>query len=304
MKSLISIVIPAYNEEEAIPQLLKRLLNVIASLARYNFEIIVVENGSIDNTLRKLLEARRYDKRIKIIQLVKNATCDGGIIAGLTYASGDAAIIMMADLQDIPELIPEFLAKWKEGYEIVYGIVAKRKNMKLTRKLGTYLFYKTMNILSKGLVPENASDFRLIDKKVYQVVLSMSEHHKFFRGMVVWTGYKTVGIPFIRPDRIAGKSKADLTTVIKVAMNGMISFSFLPLRIAWFMSLLLLVACLISLFTASRQMTLVFLLFTFTSAMIAIQGEYLGRILEEVRDRPQFVIRNTFGLTQVLKKKS
>ncbi|MDP3941914.1 MAG: glycosyltransferase family 2 protein [bacterium] len=301
MKKIINIVIPAFNEELVIQELTRRLSLLMDKLPKYTFEVIVVENASTDDTLKELLRARKKDQRFKILQLSTNYGCDGAIVAGVHYARGDAVIIMMADLQDVPELIPEFLKRWEEGYDIVYGIVKKRVHMGLMRRFGTFLFYKIMSKLSKGLIPENVSDFRLIDRKVYRVILSMPEHNKFFRGLVMWTGYKKIGIPFIRPDRIAGKSKADLPTMLSVALNGIISFSSLPLRISWLIAGLFISGMLISLIVLRFQLSLIFFSLSLVTILISIQNEYIGRILEEVRGRPHFVVQNTYGFSKTKK---
>lgn len=296
MKKLISIVIPAFNEEEVIEELVRRLSSVASTCKKYEFEFIVVDNGSIDNTFSKLLNARKKDKRVKILKLVKNATCDGGIIAGLSYAIGDAAIVMMADLQDDPDLIPKFLKKWEEGYSIVYGIVKKRKNIKFTRRLATYLFYKLMTILTQGFLPENVSDFRLMDRKAYSIITRLPEHNKFFRGLVMWTGFKEIGIEFDRPKRFAGRSKAYFLTVLSVAVNGIISFTNLPLRIFWIFVLFFSFYVLFSLFQGISQYSLILVILLFLALMIAMQGEYTLRIFEEVRNRPNFIVQETYGL--------
>lgn len=298
MKKLISIVIPAFNEEEVIPQLVKQLKKTAEICKNYQFEFIVVDNGSVDNTFDLLVKARKTEKRIKILRLVKNATCDGGIVAGLTYAKGDAAIVMMADLQDDPALIPQFLKKWEQGYAIVYGIVKKRKNVRFTRRLGTFIFYKLMTLLTQGFLPENVSDFRLMDKKAYTIITKLPEHNKFFRGLVMWTGFKQIGIPFDRPKRFAGKSKAYFFTVLTVAINGVIAFTNLPLRISWLFVLLFLGLALFSLFQGFTQTTLILFVLFLISIMLAIQGEYILRIFEEVRNRPNFIVQEMYGLDE------
>lgn len=296
MKDLISIVIPAYNEEAVMEELVFRLTYVLNKLSSFNFEIIIVENGSMDATLVKLLAARKKDKRIKILQLAKNEGCDGAIVAGLTYARGQAAIVMMADLQDIPELIPEFIQKWKSGYEIVYGIVKKRKGVRITRKIGTYIFYKIINFITKGAVPENVSDFRLLDKKVYSVIAHIPEHNKFFRGLVVWTGYRRIGISFDRPKRFAGESKADFSTALSVAINGIIAFSNFPLHIPWIFSIILFMMSVFLYFTNGFFSFLVLFSFSVVFGVLGIQSEYIGRIFEEVRKRPNFIVQNAYGI--------
>lgn len=296
MKDLISIVIPAYNEEEVVPKLCSRLTNVIDSLPHFKFEVIIVENGSTDNTLELLLKERKKDSRIKVLQLAKNESCDGGIIAGLTFAKGDAAIVMMADLQDIPELIPKFIEEWKKGYDNVYGIVKKRAGVPITRRIGTHIFYRIIDFLTKGSVPQNVSDFRLMDKKVYKEIVLMSEHNKFFRGLVMWTGYSHVGIPFNRSKRYAGKSKAHFLVVCQVALNGIISFSGFPLRMSWIFSVLLLISSIFMLLFNVFTMSIILFVLTFFSIMLAIQGEYIARIFDEVRNRPNFIVSKTYGL--------
>ena len=223
MSPLISLVIPAYNEAANIPELAKRLRAVFQKLPQYNFEVIIVENGSSDTTLAKLQVIRRKDKRFKILQLSRNFGCDGGIAAGLSYAKGNASIIMMADLQDPPEMISKFLRQWEKGYEIIYGIVRQRQGTSAIRNLNSQIFYKIMNRLTGGLFPENVSDFRLIDKKVYRAIVNMPEHNKFMRGMVMWAGFTRMGVEFNRPPRFAGESKANLSTVLQVAINGIFS---------------------------------------------------------------------------------
>lgn len=310
MKKLISIIIPAYNEEGNINELAKRLRTVFGKNRRYHFEVVVVDNGSADKTFEKLLAVRQKDKRFKILQLSRNFGCDDGIAAGLHFATGDAGIIMMADLQDPPEMISKFIDKWEQGYEMVYGIVSQRQKIAWTRELSTRLFYKIINILTQGRLPENVSDFRLIDKRVYQVINAMPEHNKFMRGMVMWTGFSSTGIKFKRPPRFAGKSKADFRTVFKVALNGIFSFSYFPLKLITFLGVAL---SLITFSLIIMQLTryainvqvelgksifiiLISFLFGILFLILGVIGEYLARIYDEVKGRPNFVVRQKIGL--------
>ena len=295
MKKLISIVIPVYNEEEVIVELSKRLNNAINRILKYNFEIIMVENGSIDDSFDLLVNERKKNKKIKIIQIVKNVGTDGALIAGLSYAKGDAALVMMADLQEDPKLIPVFIDKWEKGYEIVYGIVKNRKKLGTVRKLETFFYYKFIKLTTNNLVIENASDFRLMDKNVYKLVSSLPEHDKFFRGLVNWTGFKQIGIEFDRSPRFAGESKAYFTTVLKVALNGIFSFTsilnYIPLLFSFISFLLFTILIFLhELFTAIET-----LLFSFVFLVLAIILEFLRRILTETRNRPQFIIREKIG---------
>ncbi|KKQ24795.1 MAG: Glycosyl transferase family 2 [Candidatus Roizmanbacteria bacterium GW2011_GWC2_37_13] len=310
LKKLISIVIPIYNESLVIPELIKRLTNFINKNPKYEFEIILVENGSEDESFKLLKKYTGLDKRFKVLQLSKNFGCDGGIIAGMRFAKGDACVIMMADLQEPVELIFDFIKKWEQGYEIVYGIVKKR-TAGLLRNLNSRLFYKIINSLTNNMFPENASDFRLIDKKVYETINSMGEQNKYLRGLVIWTGFKHIGIPFNRAKRFAGESKADFKTALYVALNGIFSFSYLPLRLVsvlgvaiTFISVILIVVYLYLYFVHGREApgaaTMILLtlsLFGILFFVLGIISEYLARIYDEVKSRPTYIVKNKVNLT-------
>ena len=295
MAKLISIVIPAYNEERVIPELGRRIQSVTNSIP-YSFEIIFVENGSSDRTIEELFILRKKDKRFKIVVLPKNVGCDNGIMAGLTYAKGDAIIIMMADLQEPPELIGKFIKKWEKGYDIVYAVVKKREDLTFIRRVEIYIFYKVMGFLSHGTIIENSSDFRLIDRKVNDALLRMPEHGKFFRGIVMWTGFKKVGIQFDRAPRFAGKSKAYFGTVATIAINALFGFSNAPHQFQWILLFVSLLVAVASLFFQSFTQHFVFLILILINITILIQNQYLVRILEEARNRPQFMVSETHGI--------
>jgi len=310
MKKMISIIIPAYNEEAVIGELKKRLQQIMNQCKNYDFEVIIVENGSADTTFEQLISVHHEDPRFKIVQLSRNFGCDGGITAGLAYAKGDAAVIMNADLQDPPELIPSFIQKWKSGYEIVYGVIQKREGVNVIRRVLSRAAYMIIFKLSNHMIPENASDFRLIDRKVYTIINSLKEKNKFLRGLVVWTGFKQIGVPFERQPRFAGESKADFRTVWHVAMNGIFSFSYFPLKIATFLGFLLstltfLMALVeISLyFMYGREVpgfTTIILVILFCFGMVflilGIMGTYIERIYDEVKERPNYIVRNEVGV--------
>ncbi|MFA6081588.1 MAG: glycosyltransferase family 2 protein [Patescibacteria group bacterium] len=309
LKKLISIVIPVYNEEESLPELIKRILNFIKSFTSYSFEIIFVENGSNDRSYSILSRSARLDKRIKVLQLSKNFGGEGGIEAGIHYAKGDALVIMMADLQEPLSLIKDFIIKWEQGYEIVYGVVKKR-TASFFRNIFSIIFYKLINLLTGNMFPENASDFKLIDKKVYETVNKMSEQNKYLRGVIIWTGFKQIGIPFDREKRFAGESKADLKTVIDIALNAVFSFSYVPLRIMsvfgiaiTFLSFILMFFYMYLFVVHGRStpgiMTIIMaLLFLFGILFLfmGILSEFLARIYNEVKRRPLFIERNKINL--------
>lgn len=308
-KKLISIVIPAYNEAPVVDELAKRLKTVSSMLPEYDFEMIVVENGSHDETFQKLMMIHNEDVRFKILQLSRNFGCDGGIAAGLQFAKGDAAVIMNADLQDPPEMIPAFVKKWEEGYEIVYGIIEKREGVTYFRRLLSSLAYRIINRMSGKIIPENVSDFRLIDRKVYTIINCMHEKNKFLRGLIAWTGFKQTGIPFERQARFAGESKGAFIPTFRVALNGIFSFSYLPLKIATVLGFLISVTAFVIAFyeiyiylrygmvVPGFYTTLLVILFCFGALffLIGLLGMYVERIYDEVKQRPDFIVKNEIG---------
>jgi dolichol-phosphate mannosyltransferase len=310
MKKLISIVIPAYNEQDNIDELTKRLQGVFALNTSYDFEAIIVENGSLDNTYEKLLAVYEQDNRFKILQLARNFRMDGGITAGLNSATGDAAVIMTADLQDPPELITEFIKKWEEGYENIYGIVTKRNGTGLIRRFNSQLFYKVANALTDGKIPSNVSDFRLVDKKVYETINSIHERNRFVRGLFTWVGYKSIGIKHERAERFAGVSGAHTLKVIELAIKGIFAHSYVPLKLITLigiavstLSFILLAWTLIKALVwgvpfagYAMIMTVMLLMFGVLFTMLGIVSEYVGLIYEEVKQRPNFIIKNKIGL--------
>jgi glycosyltransferase involved in cell wall biosynthesis len=312
MKKMISIVIPAYNEKSGVEELKKRLQNIMNICPNYDFEVIIVENGSFDSTFERLISIHHEDPRFKIIQLSRNFGCDGGITAGLAYATGDAAVIMNADLQDPPELIPRFIQEWEAGNEIIYGVIQKREGVNLVRRVLSRLAYMIIFRLSNHMIPENASDFRLVDRKVYTIINSLKEKNKFLRGLVVWTGFKQRGIPFERQPRFAGESKADFITVWNVAMNGIFSFSYFPLKIAtllgFLLSTLTFIMVLVEIYLYmifGREVpgfTTLILVILFCFGMIflmfGIMGIYIERIYDEVKQRPNYIVNNEIGFTK------
>lgn len=311
MKKLISIVIPAYNEEEVLEELKKRLQAVMEINNNYDFEVIIVENGSWDSSFEKLIKINQEDSRFKIVQLSRNFGSEGGITSGLRYAKGDAAVIMCADLQDPPEMITEFIKRWEEGYDVVYGIIEKRMGVSLFRRTLYSMFYKLINWLTHKTIPENVSEFRLVDKKVYSAVNKMGETNRFIRGLIVWTGFKQTGIPFERPPRFAGESKAGFFEALGVAMNGIISFSDLPLKLAavagFVVSIisLFLIVFELSLFLKYGQVVpgfttlviIILFLFGILFFLLGVLGVYVGRIYDEVKRRPHYIVRKEVGFT-------
>lgn len=310
-RKMLSFVIPAYNEEECVDALhvaLDKLAQQISG--RYDCEFIIVENGSWDTTYEKLLAIRARDPRVKILKLSRNFMTDGGITAGLKYAKGDAAITMCADLEDPPEVVPEFLEKWEQGYQNVYGIINRRQGNWL-RKFNSKMFYLVINKLTGNLIPRAVSDFRLIDRKVYQTVNDMNERTRMFRGIVAWTGFKSCGILFNRGNRPGGASKASTALVLKLAFRGIFGFSVVPLRLATILGVLLSAISFISLMVLTLKVLVfgvpfdgfgtlicsIFLLFGFLFIILGIMSEYIGMIFEEVKARPNFIVEEAVGFS-------
>ena len=303
-KKLISIVIPAYNEEDCVEELAAQLTNVMNKLKKYKFEVLIVENGSKDKTWSLLQKIAETDKRFKPIRLSRNFGMDGGVTAGLELATGDACVIMTADLQDPPELIIEFAKKWEEGFENIYMIVEKRETSGFLRRINSRLFYLIADHLTGGLIPKGVSDYRLVDRKVYEAVRSMHESNRFVRGLFAWVGFKSFGISHPRPARFGGESKARLSTVLRLAKHGILSFSDIPLRfITWFglscsgLALGTMVIFAILKFVIGTPfagfatiVTIVLFFFGLLSFMIGILAEYVAMIHSEVKGRPNFVI--------------
>jgi len=309
MPKLISIVIPAFNEEDVLEELGSRLKAMMATVPGYDFEIIIVENGSSDTTLDKLLALRQECPLVKVVQLSRNFGYEGAITAGLNYARGDAAVMICADLQDPPEMIPQFIKKWEQGYDVVYAIIKRRSGVSMWRKFLYANAYRTIHWMGGRVIPQNVTEFRLMDRKVYSVLNSMEERNRFIRGIVAWTGFRQTGIPFNRPARFAGESKADMLTAITTAMNGIFSFSYIPLKLAILIGFVVSLASFVGIFLEvglfliygqvipGYYSTLVIVLFLFgiLFLFLGIMGIYMERIYDEVKQRPIYVVKEEYG---------
>jgi len=304
MKKLISIIIPAYNEEECVDELAARLKELFATESQYDFEAIIVENGSIDTTWEKLQKIAAADSRFKILKLSRNFRMDGGLTAGLDYIKGDACVLMTADLQDPPELISEFLRKWEAGWENIYGVVTKRGGTGPIRTLNSKMFYFVADKLTDGRIPKNASDFRLVDKKVYLAIKSMTERNRFVRGLFAWAGFKSIGVPMERPPRFGGVSNAHTFKVIDLAFKGIFAHSYKPLRLITMFGIVLSAISFLTIiplaiiwitsgvpFAGFGTIVSLFLfVLGILSLMIGILSEYIGLIYEEVKARPNYLV--------------
>ena len=242
-----------------------------------------------------------------MIKLSRNFRMDGGLTAGLEFVTGDACVLMTADLQDPPEMISVFLRKWEEGYENIYGVVEKRIGTNILRRINSKLFYLFANKLSGNAIPENASDFRLVDKKVYLAVKGMTEKNRFIRGLFAWAGFKSIGIPMERPPRFAGVSNASTGKVIDLALKGIFSHSYKPLRLISLIGFIVSLIAIISLFPLTwfwlvagvpfagfgSMAALIIGSFGFQALMMGVMSEYIALIYEESKNRPNFIVSET-----------
>lgn len=306
---LLSIVVPCHNEAEVLPETIRRLRAMCADLAPDDVELIFVDDGSTDQTRATLKQAAHADRRIKLILFARNFGHQLAVTAGLDAAQGDAVIIMDADLQDPPEVIPLMLAKWREGYDVVYGQRTERPGESVFKLTTARVFYRILNSLSEVPIPLDAGDFRLLSRNVVEVLRSMPERDRFLRGMVSWAGFRQTALPYKRAGRFAGTSKYPLRKMIRFAMDGILSFSSKPLRLSVAMGL-----CSASLALIGIVYALVLRLFTniwvegWTALMIAvlflggvqlisvgILGEYIGRIYREIKNRPTYIVQEYVG---------
>ncbi len=301
----ISVIVPMYFEEAVVSECYSRLKEVLINLKKYEYEIIFVDDGSRDQTLTILEKIALANKNVKIISFSRNFGHQAAVGAGLRYSTGDAVIIIDADLQDPPELIPQMIELWENGNDVIY---AKRKSREGETKFKLFtakMFYRILNDLSDVSIPKDTGDFRLADRKVVDVINSLPEHDKFFRGLFSWVGFKQAPIEYERKERFAGETKYPLNKMIKLAKDGIFSFSTKPLRfvtklgiISMIISILILIYSLLSFafdwnnLTAGWTSIMVTITFFAGVQLISLGmiAEYIGRIYEESKNRPSYII--------------
>lgn len=299
---LFSFIVPVYNEEGNVDLFLRSLYKELTELS-INYEIIVVDDGSIDNTLNLIIELGK-NISLKCIELSRNFGKEQALTAGLQHSSGDAAIIIDSDFQHPFELIPQFIKNWKEGYDMVYGIRRPLNDEGFLRKFLTKLFYKTFIKISQINIKHGAGDFRLIDRKIITALNNLPEHARFMKGLYFWVGFKSIGIPFFTKKRFAGKSTYNLRKLLNLASIGITSFSTVPLRISTYMGIFI---SIISFFYGfwiviktllfgtelpgwSTLVSGMFFLGGIQLTVIGILGEYVGHIFTEVKNRPNYIV--------------
>lgn len=301
----ISVVIPMYHEEEVAKTSYLRIQGVLENLKKYDYEMIFINDGSKDKTFEILREIAQENDKVKVISFARNFGHQAAVTAGIRFITGDAVVIIDADLQDPPELLPEMIALWEEGNEVIYGQRKSRKGESAFKLLTAKMFYTTLNALSDVEIPKDTGDFRLVDRKVIDVINSLPEHNKFLRGLFSWVGFRQKAYTYERQERYAGKTKYPFKKMWKLASDGIISFSTKPLKIVGALGMLtivlsvgILMYSLISYIFQLNHLTA-----GWTSIMVAITlfsgvqllsiwiiSEYVARIYDETRNRPEYII--------------
>lgn len=300
-----SIIIPVYNEEVVIHETYRRLTQVMESIGE-KYELLFVNDGSEDKTSEIIQRFAKDDGHVKVLDFSRNFGHQIAISAGMDYAGGEAIVIIDADLQDPPELIPEMIKKWQEGYEVVYAKRLQRKGETRLKIWTAALFYRLLHVLTEVDIPLDAGDFRLIDRKVCDVMNSIREKNRFVRGLVSWVGFRQTAIEYVREERFAGETKYSVKKMLRLSLDGITAFSYKPLKLATYLGLLISFACFVYLliFLGQRLFTnsavaggdaltaCLMMINGVILIILGIIGEYIGRIYDESKNRPLYILRN------------
>ncbi|GIU67362.1 glycosyltransferase family 2 protein [Candidatus Phycosocius spiralis] len=311
-KIRLSVVVPCFNEEAVINISHARLSQVLKGMAQHDlaaYEIIYVDDGSKDSTASKLIDLSQADPAVKVVMLSRNFGHQPAVSAGIDLANGDCVVLIDADLQDPPELIADMVTLWRSGYDVVYGQRTDRDGESAFKLATAQAFYRGLNRLSDVDIPLDVGDFRLMDRQVVDAIKSMPERDRFLRGMVSWVGFRQIGLPYRREARAAGESKYPLRKMILFALDGMLSFSLVPLRVVILLGLLILVLANFGIFYALINRlftdrwvsgwTMLFIAVMFMGGVqlmvLGMIGEYVGRIYMASKERPLYLIKRHFG---------
>ena len=308
-QQLLSIVVPCFNEEAVIEETHRELSRTAARLDNLDYEIIYADDGSRDRTPEILERLQRADARVRVIRLSRNFGHQVAVTAGLEHASGDAVVLIDADLQDPPDVIPRMVARWREGYDVAYGERASREGETRFKVATAHAFYRILNRLTETRIPLDTGDFRLMDRRVVEALRAMPECNRYVRGLVSWAGFRQIAVPYDRASRFAGESKYPLSKMLRFALDGILSFSAVPLRAVTGVGLVASVLALMGIAYAvglrtftEQQVTggtalLIGLLFFGGVQLISlgIVGEYVGRIYEQAKRRPLYFVRDRMG---------
>ena len=305
----ITILVPAYNEEEALPFLYERVSKIMDEMKNYEFELLFVNDGSKDNTLNEIKELRKKDKRISYVDFSRNFGKEIGMIAGLDYATGDCVIIMDADLQDPPELIPQMVELWEQGYDDVYAQRKSRAGETWLKKFTSKMYYRVLQSLTRVEIQKDTGDFRLLDRRCVNALKKMRETSRCSKSMFSWIGYKKKAILYDRDPRIAGKTKWNYKKLIDLAIDGITAFTTSPLRISTYISIptflalfiyfiYVIIKCIRLNIAIQAYQAIILLILFFAGVqivLIGIMGEYLGRIFNESKNRPLYLVNEYNG---------
>ncbi len=303
-----SIVAPAFNEEETLPEFYRQVRAVMDEVGE-PWELILVNDGSTDGTSEVAERLHKEDPRVRVIEFARNFGHQIAITAGMDHAQGDAVITIDCDLQDPPEVISDLVARWREGYQVVYGVRAEREGETWFKLFTARLFYRLIGALTDVQIPMEAGDFRLLDRQVVEDLRRMRERRRFIRGMTSWVGYRQIGVPYVRHPRFAGETKYPFRKMFRLALDAITGFSDLPLKLAWLIGFSLLVlgvllgsVLLILRFSGTAplagqglMLTVALLLGGVQLVFVGILGEYLARIYDEVRGRPLYTVARRIG---------
>ena len=303
-KPSISIVAPVWNEADSLPEFITRI-SVVMEQSSESWELIIVDDGSSDASAEIALKQAEQDTRIHPVLFARNFGHQIAVTAGLDYSRGDAVVIIDADLQDPPEVIPELIAKWKEGYEVIYAVRKDRQGESFFKRITAKFFYRLINRITAIDIPLDTGDFRLMDRRVVDVLNQMREHHRFLRGMSAWVGFRQIGVPYERAARYAGQTHYTFGKMLRLASTAITGFSFFPLQVATYLGFasagfaIIAIPAVIALRLAGSQAffgqasTLIAVLFFGGVQLISlgILGEYIGRLYDEARGRPLYIVR-------------
>lgn len=308
-KPRYSIIAPIYNEEGNIQVLYERIQEVMNSTGE-SWELVTVNDGSRDRSLEMLWVLSQQDPRVKVVNFARNFGHQIAVTAGLDYASGEACVIIDADLQDPPEMILEMVERWKAGYEVVYAIREERHGESWFKLMTAKIFYRLIYRITDVDIPLDTGDFRLMDRKVVDALQSMREHNRFIRGMTSWIGFKQTGIAYVRQARYSGETKYPLKKMVRFAMDAITGFSYFPLQIMIYVSFILGVLAVMAIpvisilrvvlgsgFLGGQVTTIVLLLIlsSFQLFFLFVMGQYVARIYDEARDRPLYIVASETG---------
>jgi dolichol-phosphate mannosyltransferase len=306
---ILSVIVPCYNEQDVLRATHERLTSVLSGMSWLDYELIFINDGSHDDTHAILVQLQLVDPHVRVLLLSRNFGHQIAVTAGLEEATGDAVVIIDADLQDPPEVIPQMVQLWRDGNDVVYGSRTDRQGESKFKLWTAKVFYRLINRLSQTKMPFDAGDFRLLDRRVVEVINDMPERARFLRGMVSWAGFKQVSVPYERAARHAGTTKYPLTRMISFAMDGIISFSLVPLKLAIWSGFLAICIAVVGIILAIidklldkhlvRGWASLFVAVLFMGGVqlvsLGILGEYLGRIYTEVKRRPLYVVQERLG---------